>query len=132
MTPLREPRYSCDTDAARAFNMSDNGVYGLGTLELRLADVDLDLRLSSEVKIATSERDERDSASRTHGLTEKPFHGDGHRKPWVVKSHGYRLILDLDIAPELTHKDKAFAQHIAAKIKQFKAGENNRELSGVY
>jgi hypothetical protein len=58
-------------------------VYGLGTLELRLADLDLDLRLSSEVKIATSGKDELDSASRTHGLNEKPFHGDGHWKPWA-------------------------------------------------
>jgi hypothetical protein len=108
--------------------MSDNGVYSLGTLELRLADVDLDLRLSSEVKIATSGKDELDSASRTHGLNEKPFHGDGHWKPWVVKSHGYQLILDLDIAPELTHDDEAHAQHIAAKLKQFKAGENLCQL----
>jgi hypothetical protein len=108
--------------------MSDNGVYGLGTLELRLADVELDLRLSSEVKIATSGKDELDSALRTHGLPAKPFHGDGHWKPWVVKSHGYQLILDLDIAPELTHNDEAFAQHIATKIKQFKAGEYKYQL----
>ena len=102
--------------------MGDNGVYELGTLELRLADLDLDLRLSSEVKIATSGKDELDSASRTHGLNEKPFHGDGHWKPWVVKSHGYQLTLDLDFAPELTHDDEAFAQHIAAKLKQLKVG----------
>lgn len=108
--------------------MSDNGVYGLGTLELRLADVDLDLQLSSEVTIATSAKDEVDSASHTHGLTAKPFHGDGHWKPWVVKSHGYQLRLDLDIAHELTHDDEAFAQHIAAKLKQFKAGENKYQI----
>jgi len=104
--------------------MSDNGVYGLGTLELRLADANLDLRLSSEVTTATSAKDEIDSASHTHGLTAKPFHGDGHWKPWVVKSHGYQLRLDLEIAPELTHDDEAFAQHIATKLKHFKAGNN--------
>jgi len=102
--------------------MSDNGVYELGTLELRLADADLDLRLSSEVKIATYEKDEHDSASSTHGLTAKPLHGDGLWKPWVVKSHGYQLRVDLDIATELTHDDEAFAQHVAAELKQFKAG----------
>ena len=104
--------------------MSDNGVYGLGTLELRLADVDLDLRLSSEVKIATSGKDELDSAPHTHGLNARPFHGDGHWKPWVVKSHGYQLKVDLHIAPELTHDEEAFAQHIAVKLKQLKAGIN--------
>jgi hypothetical protein len=104
--------------------MGDNGVYELGTLELRLADVDLDLRLSSEVKIATSGKDELDSASRTYRLTAKSSHGDSHYKPWVVKSHGYQLILDLDVAPDLTHDDDTFAQHIAAQLKQLKAGNN--------
>jgi hypothetical protein len=102
--------------------MGDNGVYELGTLELRLADVDLDLRLSSEVRIAASGKDELESVSHTHGLTAKPFHGDGHWKPWVVKSHGYQLILDLDAAPELTYDDDAFAQCVAAQLKQLKAG----------
>ena len=102
--------------------MGDNGVYELGTLELRLADVDLDLRLSSEVKIATSDKDEFDSVTHAHGLNEKPFHGDGHWKPWVVKSHGYQLILDLDVAPDLTHDEDTFAQHVAAQLKQLKAG----------
>jgi len=104
--------------------MGDNGVYELGTLELRLADLYLDLRLSSEVKIATSVEDERDNTSRTHGLTTRPFHGDGHWKPWVVKSHGYLLTIDLEIAPELTHDDEAFTQHVAAKLKHFKAGSD--------
>ena len=103
-------------------------MYGLGTLQLRLADVDLDLQVSSEVTIATSAKDEVDSASHTHGLTAKPLHGDGHWKPWVVKSHGYQLRLDLDIAPELTHDDETFAQHIAAKLKHFKAGENKCQI----
>ena len=128
VTPLHRPWYSCNTDAARAFNMGDNGLYGLGTLELRLADVDLDLRLSSEVKIATSEKDELDSLSHTHGLIAKPFHGDAHWKPWVVKSHTYQLILDLDVAPELTHDDDAFAQHIAAQLKKLKAGNNTYQF----
>ena len=104
--------------------MGDNGVYELGTLELRLADVDLNLRLSSEVRIAASGKDELDSLSHTHGLTAKPFHGDGHWKPWVVKGHGYQLILDLDAAPELTYDDDAFAQCVAAQLKQLKAGNN--------
>jgi hypothetical protein len=108
--------------------MGDNGVYELGVLELRLAHLDLDLRLSSEVKIATSEKDELDSVSHTHGLTAKPFHGDGHWKPWVVKSHGYQLRVDLDVAPELTHNEVAFAQHIAAKLKQLKAGINMYQI----
>jgi hypothetical protein len=84
--------------------------------------VDLNLRLSSEVRIAASGKDELDSLSHTHGLTAKPFHGDGHWKPWVVKSHGYQLILDLDAAPELTYDDDAFAQCVAAQLKQLKAG----------
>ena len=104
--------------------MSDNGVYGLGTLELRLADLNLDLRISSEVKIATSGEDEIDSAPHAHGLTTRPFHGDGHWKPWVVRSHGYQLKVDLDIAPELTHDDEAFTQRVAAKLKQAKAGRH--------
>jgi hypothetical protein len=104
--------------------MSDNGVYGLGTLELRLADAGLDLRLSSEVKIATSGEDELDNTSPNYRLTAKPFHSDGHWKPWVVKGHGYQLRVDLDIAPELTHDDEAFAQRVAARLKQFKAGED--------
>ena len=97
-------------------------MYGLGTLELRLADVDLDLRLSSEVKIATSEKDEFDSVTHAHGLTAKHLHGDGHFKPWIVKSHGYQLILNLDVAPDLTHDEDTFAQHVAAQLKQLKAG----------
>ena len=112
--------------------MGDNGVYSLGTLELRLDDVDLDLRLSSEVKIATSEKDEPDKVPHPHGLTAKPFHGDGHWKPWVIKSHGYQLILDLDVAPELTHGDDAFAQHVAAQLKQLKAGNKSFSILGVY
>lgn len=104
--------------------MGDNGVYELGTLELRLADVDLDLRLSSEIRIAASGKDKLDSVSHAHGQTAKPFHGDGHWKPWVVKSHGYQLILDLDAAPELTYDDDAFAQCVAAQLKQLKAGNN--------
>ncbi|GAB7330391.1 hypothetical protein MBLNU13_g02011t1 [Cladosporium sp. NU13] len=111
--------------------MGDNGVYGLGALELRLADVDLDLRLSSEVKIATSEKDEPDKVPYTHGLTAKSLHGDGHWKPWVVKSHGYQLILDLDVAPELTHGDNAFAQHVAAQLKQLKAGNKNHNFWSI-
>jgi len=103
-------------------------VYGLGTLELRLADLDIDLRLSNDVKIATSEEDELDNTSRTCGLTAKPFHGDGRWKPWVVKSHGFELRVDLDIAPELTHDDEAFAQHVAARLKQFKAGDDIYQL----
>lgn len=114
----------CNTDAARTFNMSDNGVYGLGALELRLADAGLDLRLSSEVKIATSAEDGSDNTSRTHGLTTQLFHGKGPWKPWVVKSHGYQLRVDLDIAPDLAQNDEAFAHHVAAKLKHFKAGHH--------
>jgi hypothetical protein len=90
--------------------------------------VDLDLRLSSEVKIATSGQGVLDHGSRTYGMTARPFHGDGHWKPWVVKSHGYELRVDLDIAPELMHDDEAFAQHVAARLKQFKAGDDMYQL----
>jgi hypothetical protein len=120
-TPLCEPCYSCNTDAARTFNMGDNGVYGLGALELRMADVDLNLRLSSEVKIATSEEDDHNDTTCIHRLTEQLFHGDGVWKPWVVKSHGYHIRIDLEITPELNLEDETFPQLVAGRLKQFKA-----------
>lgn len=101
--------------------MSDNGVYGLGALELRMADVGLNLRLSSEVKIATSEEEDHSDTKHIHGLTKHCFHGDGFWKPWVVKSHGYHLKIDLEIVPELKLEDETFAQHVAVTLRQFKA-----------
>lgn len=86
-----------------------------------MTGVDLNLRLSSEVKIATSAEDETGDPAHIHRLTEKPLHGDGVWKPWVVKSHGYHLRIDLEITPELKLEDDAFAQHVAARLKQFKA-----------
>lgn len=55
-------------------------MYGLGALELRMADVGLILRLSSEVKIATSEEEDHSDTKLIHGLTKHYFHGDGGGK----------------------------------------------------
>jgi hypothetical protein len=104
--------------------MGDNGVYGLGALELRMADVDLNLQLSSEVKIATSEEDGHGDTTH-HGLTEQLLHGDGIWKPWVVKSQGYHIRIDLEFTPELKLEDETFPQLVAARLKLFKANDEN-------
>jgi hypothetical protein len=101
--------------------MGDNGVYGLGALELRMADVDLNLQLSSEVKIATSEEDDRKDKTHSHELTEQLLHGDGIWKPWVVKGHGYNIKIDFEIAPELNFEDVTIPQLVAARLQHFKA-----------
>lgn len=91
-----------------------------------MADVGLNLRLSSDVKIATSEEEDYSDTKRIHALTRHHFHGDGVWKPWVVKSHGYHLKIDLEIAPELKLEDETFAHHVALRLRQLKAS------SGVY
>jgi hypothetical protein len=109
--------------------MSDNGVYGLGALELRLADLGLNLRLSSEVKVAASVEDETNDSADLHRSIEKLFRGDGFWKPWAVKSHGYSLGIDLEIAPGLKLEDETFAQSVAARLNQFKASNRFYHLS---
>lgn len=103
--------------------MGDNGVYGLGVLELRLADVDLNLRLSSEIKIApSSESSENDrDGAHTLGANGNLLHGDGVRRPWLVKSHGYQLKVDFALAPGLKFEDEAYTQQVAAKLKHLEA-----------
>ena len=103
--------------------MGDNGVYELGVLELRLAAVNLNLRLSSEITIASSSESSESDREGTHTLatTGNIFHGDGVRKPWMVKSHGYQLKVDLALAPELKFEDETFTQQVAAKLKHLEA-----------
>ena len=100
--------------------MGDNGVYGLGVLELRLADVDLNLRLSSEISIAPSAKDDCNDLD-AHGVTNFPFYGDEIRKPWVIKSHGYQVRVDLTLASGLKFRDETFTQQVAAQLKHSEA-----------
>lgn len=108
--------------------MGDDGVYDLGALELRLADANLSLRLLSEAKFATSGKDEDCDNADIRELIEKLSDGDDIRKPWVSKSHSYRLAIKLQLAPELEHENEHFMQEIGTKLKLSKA-RNSAKLN---
>jgi hypothetical protein len=113
--------YARNTDAALTFNMSGNGFYDLGGLEmeLRLAGTNVNLRLSSELKFVTTRKDEDDGSEPR--LPEHLLDNNDHHKPWVTKSHGYQLVVSLNIDAVLGLEDEAFAQQVAAQLKQSKA-----------
>lgn len=100
--------------------MGDNGVYGLGVLELRLADVDVNLRLSSEITIAPSAEDDRNDID-AYGKSKDIFYGDGIRKPWAIRSHEYQVRVDLTLASGLEFQDETFTQQVAVKLKHLEA-----------
>ena len=104
--------------------MGDNGVYDLGALELRLADANLSLRLSSEAKFATSGKDEDCENADIRELIGRLFDGDDTRKPWVLKSHSYRLAIKLQLAPELELRNEHCMQEIITKLKYSKARDS--------
>jgi hypothetical protein len=101
--------------------MSGDGFQDLGGLELdlRLASANVNLRLSSELKFVTTRKDECDGAEPRP--LEYLLDGDGYHKPWVVKGHGYQLVVSLDVEATLELEDKAFAQHVAAQLKHSEA-----------
>jgi hypothetical protein len=101
--------------------MSGNGFYDLGGLEmeLRLAGTNVNLRLSSELKFVTTRKDEDDGSEPR--LPEHLLDNNDHHKPWVTKSHGYQLVVSLNIDAVLGLEDEAFAQQVAAQLKQSKA-----------
>jgi len=117
-----------NTDAARTFNMNGKCFHDLGglELELRLACANVNLRLSSEIKLATIRDDVSDAATLDFSPVERLVDSHGCRKPWVVKSHGYQLVVDLHIGTTLELEDEAFAQKVAAQLKHSKA------RNGVY
>jgi hypothetical protein len=121
LTPLWQSWYSDNADAARAFNMGGNKLHDLGglELELRLASANVNLRLSSELKFVTIRNDEDDSAEPRP--LERLLDGDGYHKPWISKGHGHQLVISLNIDAVLELEDEAFAQQVAAQLKNSKA-----------
>lgn len=109
--------------------MGDNGVHDLGALELLLPDANLSLRLSSEAKFVASGKDEECNTAQTRELVRNLLHGDNIRKPWVSKSHDYRLVIELHVAPELSFEKEQIVQSIATKMKQSKARKITCETS---
>ena len=101
--------------------MSGNELHHLGglELELRLASANVILRLSSELKFVTTRKDDDDGAEPRP--LERLLDGDGYHKPWVTKGHGYQLVLSLNIDTVLELEDEAFAQQVAAQLKNSKA-----------
>ena len=121
LTSLCQSWYARNTDAARAFNMSGNAFHDLGglELELRLAGTNVILRLSSEFKFVTTRKDEDDGSEPR--LPEHLLDNNDYHKPWVTKSHGYQLIVSLNVDAALELEDEAFAQQVAAQMKNSKA-----------
>jgi hypothetical protein len=98
--------------------MSGSELYDLGglELELRLASANINLRLSSELKFVTTRKDEDD------GAEPRPLvDSNGYHKPWIVKSHGYQIVVSLNIDAALELEDEAFAQQVATQLKNSKA-----------
>jgi hypothetical protein len=106
--------------------MSGNEFHDLGglELELRLASANVNLRLSSELKFVTIRKDEDDSAEPRR--LERLLDGDGYHKPWVTKGHSYQLVISLKIDDVLELEDEAFAQQVAAQLKNSKARDDVR------
>lgn len=100
--------------------MIDSGSLDLGRLELHLADDDLFLHLSGEAEFAGFENNGDEGAGVAH-LRDKLLDQDEARKPWVVKGHDYKLIIDLELAADLEPEDPEFAQVFAVKMKQSEA-----------
>jgi hypothetical protein len=101
--------------------MGGNKLHDLGglELELRLASANVNLRLSSELKFVTIRNDEDDSAEPRP--LERLLDGDGYHKPWISKGHGHQLVISLNIDAVLELEDEAFAQQVAAQLKNSKA-----------
>jgi hypothetical protein len=106
--------------------MSGSELHNLGglELELRLASANVNLRLSSELKFVTTRRDE-DGGAESRPLVDS----NGHHKPWIVKSHGYQLVVSLNIDTALELEDEAFAQQVAAQLQNSKARNGVRSQS---
>lgn len=88
-------------------------------MELRLASTNVNLRLSSELKFVTTRKDEDDGSEPRH--LERFLDSNGYHKMWVTKSHGYQLVVGLNIDAALELEDDAFAQQVAAQLKNSKA-----------
>lgn len=97
-----------------------------------MADANLSLRLLSEAKFATSGKNEDCDNADIRELISRVFDGDDTRKPWVLKSHSYRLAIKLQLAPELELENEHCMQEIATKLKHSKARDsmapNSRSL----
>jgi len=101
--------------------MSGTRLHDLGglELELRLAGANVNLRISSELKLVTTRKDE--NAGFEPRIPEHLLDGHGCHKPWVVKGHGYQLVVSLNVDAVLKLEDDAFAQQVAAQLKHSKA-----------
>jgi hypothetical protein len=101
--------------------MSGIGFHDLGglELELRLASANVNLRLSSELKFVTTRKDAND------GVEPRPLEHlldiNGYHKPWIVKGHGYQLVVSLNVDSALELEDEAIAQQVAAQLKHSEA-----------
>ncbi|KAM0715364.1 hypothetical protein Q7P37_008862 [Cladosporium fusiforme] len=100
--------------------MSDSTVLDLGRLELHRANDNISLRLSSEVTLITSGKDGNSDAHMC-GLTHDLLYGDTSGRPWVQKGHNYRLVIDVQIAPELDIERQSFVHVVAENLKNSKA-----------
>lgn len=101
--------------------MSGIGFHDLGglELELRLASANVNLRLSSELKFVMTRKDANDSAEPRP--LEHLLDINGYQKPWIVKGHGYQLVVSLNVDSALELEDEAIAQQVAAQLKHSEA-----------
>jgi hypothetical protein len=101
--------------------MSGNEFHDLGRLELelRLASANVNLRLESELKFVTTRKGANGGADPR--LLEHVLDGNGYHKPWVVKGHGYQLVVSLNVDAALELENEAIAQQVAAQLKHSEA-----------